>query len=85
AYLLLGEQAVLIAAALPIGFVIGHYLYAIIVQAAESELYRVPMIPSVAGIALATLVLLGVAALSAWVVRRRLDRLDMVEALKSRE
>jgi len=85
AYLLLGEQAVLIAAALPIGFVIGHYLYAIIVQAAESELYRVPMIPSAAGMALATLVLLGVAGLSAWVVRRRLDRLDMVEALKSRE
>ncbi|MBK1727662.1 hypothetical protein CKO13_11700 [Halorhodospira neutriphila] len=85
AYILLGEQALLIAAALPPGMLVGHALFAVIVRAAESELYRIPLIVSPAGMALAAAVVAGVGAVSAYVVRRRLDRLDLVEALKSRE
>jgi len=38
-----------------------------------------------AGFALASLVVLAAALLSALVVRRRLDRLDLVQVMKTRE
>ncbi|BAU57610.1 ABC-type antimicrobial peptide transport system [Halorhodospira halochloris] len=84
-YILIGEQAVLIALALVPGFVIGHFLYAAMVAAVESELYRVPMLPSLSGMATASAVIFAVGLFSGWVVKRRLDRLDLIEVLKSRE
>ncbi|WP_338036021.1 ABC transporter permease [Halorhodospira abdelmalekii] len=84
-YILLGEQALLILLALLPGFVVGHYLYAGLVAAVESDLYRVPLLPSPAGMATAALVVLVVAVISGGVVRRRLNRADLVAVLKARE
>ena len=83
--MLLGEQAVLTVAAIPTGFAIGYGLCALIAWRFESELFRVPLVISGATLAFATIVVAAAAALSGLAVRRRIDRLDLVEVLKTRE
>ncbi|HSR64162.1 MAG TPA: ABC transporter permease [Xanthomonadaceae bacterium] len=83
--LLLGELAVLAFLALPLGFACGQGLTALLVLGFQSELYRVPLAVAPAGQAFAGLVVLAATLLSALLVRRRLDRLDLVAVLKTRE
>ncbi|MGA8259868.1 MAG: FtsX-like permease family protein, partial [Arenicellales bacterium] len=84
-YILLGETALLTLLALPLGCAVGYGLARLITRQFVSELYRVPMIiqPSTFGWAVATG--LAAAAITAFVVRRRLDRLDLIAVLKTRE
>ncbi|MEZ5841374.1 MAG: ABC transporter permease [Hyphomicrobiales bacterium] len=83
--ILLGELALLTLLAQPLGWGIG-YLFARAMSASfESELYRMPFLVEPATFAEASLVVLGAAAISALVVRRRIDRLDLIEVLKTRE
>jgi len=85
AYVLGGELLVLVLLSLVPGVGIGMVLAYIVAKAFSSDLYTVPFVVSDAtiGLALATTLLaaLGVSIL----VGRRLDRLDLVRALKSRE
>ena len=85
AYVLLGELGVLIAAGIPLGFLLGQGMAMHIAERLKSDLFRVPFIiePSTYGFAAAVIV--GSATLSGLLVRRRLDRLDLVAALKTRE
>jgi putative ABC transport system permease protein len=83
--ILLGELAILTIAALPIGAVLGYGLSLAIVQTVDSEVYRFPLIVTPQAIALAYLTIIAAATLSGLVVRRRLDRLDLVAVLKTRE
>ncbi len=83
--ILLGELAVLVLAALPAGLLIGYGLAALTVLANDAELFRVPLFIRPSTYAFATTVVLLAAAASALVVRRGLDRLDLVAVLKSRE
>jgi len=83
--LLSGELAVLAFLALPVGFAAGYGLTALLVLGFQSELYRVPLAVAPAGQAFAGLVVLGATLVSALLVRRRLDRLDLVAVLKTRE
>ena len=85
ARLLLGEQALLTLFALPLGFAIGRALCAALAAAYQWELFRIPLVITPASHAFAVLVVLGAAFASAAVVRRRLDRLDLVAVLKTRE
>jgi putative ABC transport system permease protein len=82
---LLGEIAVLTVAAIPLGLAVGYALAALAVQGLQTETQRFPLIvgPGTYGFAV-TVTLVGT-LLSALVVRRRLDRLDLVAVLKSRE
>jgi len=84
-YILLGEVALLTFVALPLGCAFGFVLASLIVTAFETELYRVPLVvlPSTYGWAMA----IGVSAtaVSAFMVRRRVDRLDLIAVLKTRE
>ena len=85
AYVLGGELLVLVLASLLPGIGIGMALAWYVAQAFSSDIYTVPFFVSDAtiGLALATTLL---AALGATIlVGRRLDRLDLVRALKSRE
>ncbi len=84
-YILLGEIGLLTLAGLPLGCLAGFGLAALTVQAFDTELYRVPLIVDDSTYGIATLICLGAAAVSAALVRRRLDRLDLVEVLKTRE
>ncbi|MCU7930318.1 MAG: ABC transporter permease [Candidatus Thiodiazotropha sp. (ex Codakia rugifera)] len=84
-YILLGEAALLILVGLPLGCFVGHGLGWLMTSAMDSELYRIPLVIKAATDATAVLVTLGATAFSAAVVRRRLDNLDLIAVLKTRE
>lgn len=84
-YILLGEVAVLIAAGLPIGCVFGWMLGWVMMQSFETELYRIPLVIESSTYGIAVLVSLAATVVSAAVVRRRLDHLDLIAVLKTRE
>jgi putative ABC transport system permease protein len=84
-YILLGEAAFLILIGLPLGCFVGHGLGWVMTSAMDSELYRIPLVIKAATDATAVLVTLGATAFSAAVVRRRLDHLDLIAVLKTRE
>ena len=83
--ILLGELTLLTLASLPIGGMLGYALVAMIVRSIESEVYRFPLYVSRAAVAWACLGITAASLISALVVRRRLDRLDLVAVLKVRE
>jgi putative ABC transport system permease protein len=83
--LLLGEQALLTLLAIPLGGLMGWAVSALIVRAAESELYRMPLVITGKTYALAFLIVAVSAFLSGLLVRRRIRNLDLVAVLKTRE
>lgn len=83
--LLLGELFTLAFLALVPGFLLGIGMVWLLVEGFSSELYRVPLVLQPRAFALAALVVLGATAVSGMLVRRRLDRLDLVAALKLKE
>ncbi len=84
-YILLGELALLTLVAIPPGLWLGRELCAYIARSVESELYRVPLVLEPNTYAFAALVVLLAAAGSGLWVRRQLDRLDLIEVLKTKE
>ncbi len=84
-YILLGELALLTLIAIPPGLLLGRALCAYIAIAIESDMYRVPLILEPDTYAFAALIVLIAATLSGLFVRRRLDRLDLIRVLKTRE
>lgn len=83
--LLVGELALLTLASLPVGLAIGTALGRYIMTIFDNEVYRLPFAITAPRVAWSWLTVLVAAALSALAVRRRLDRLDLVSVLKSRE
>ena len=83
--ILLGELAVVTLVALPLGVAMGYGLCVWISHAFSSEVYRIPLVYSPRMAAWAALTTIAASAASALVVRRRLDRLDLVAVLKVRE
>jgi len=84
-YILLGELGLITLIAIPLGFVVGYWLCAYIAQALASDLFRVPLVIETKTYALAAAVVLASAAVSGLIVRHKLDHLDLVEVLKTRE
>ncbi|MGC9369162.1 MAG: ABC transporter permease [Paracoccaceae bacterium] len=84
-FVLLGELAVVTLLALPLAGVLGYYLSFAIAEGFSTELYQIPAIFDPASFGSAMLFVLGAAAISGWLVKRDLDRADLVEALKTRE
>ncbi len=84
-YILLGELAILTLAAIPLGFLFGRWLCAYVAASLESDLFRIPLVTEPSTYSLAAAVVLVSAAVSALVVRHRLDHLDLIAVLKTRE
>lgn len=84
-YILLGELALLAFVALPLGCLAGFALSSLISRAFETELYRVPLVILASTYGWAILIGLTATAVSAFLVRRRVDRLDLIAVLKTRE
>jgi putative ABC transport system permease protein len=84
-YILLAEVALLIVLALPLGCVVGRSLTALIAHLLDTELFRIPVAIQPATYGWAALLTLLSAAGSAAIVRRRIDRLDLIRVLKTRE
>lgn len=85
AVILLGEQAILTAVAIPVGFVIGIGLSVLLALGLSSELYRMPVVFSSFNFVFAFAVILTVAVFSGLMVHYRLNRLDLIAVLKTRE
>ena len=83
--LLLGELGLQLLAALPIGWLAGYGLSAFIVELIHPETFRIPLIIAPRTYAFAALVVLAAGVASALIVRRQIDRLDLVAVLKTRD
>ncbi len=83
--ILLSELAVLTIVAQPLGWAIGYFFAWAMVQGFSSELYRVPLVVERSVYAWASVIVFASALASALVVRQRIDRLDLIEVLKTRE
>jgi len=84
--ILLGEQAVQVLLGIPIGLLLGTWgAKALLELQADPEQFRMPMLISSRTYAFSVVVILASAVLSALLVRRRLDTLDLVGVLKERE
>ena len=84
-YILLGEFAILTAIAIPLGLAIGYGLAAlVVVTVGDTELYRIPLVVGPRTFATAAAGVIVSAIVSCLVVRRRLNRLDLVGVLKTR-
>lgn len=83
--LLLGEMALSIAVALPLGMLLGWGLVHLIAELLQSDQFHFPVVIRARTYAWAGLCVVAAGVASALVVRRRIDHLDMVAALKTRE
>ena len=84
-YILLGELAILLILALPIGSFMGYGLGMIMASAFATELFRVPMIMNSSTYATAMLICISATIASGLIVRRRVNGLNMIRVLKTRE
>lgn len=85
AAILLGEQALLTLAAVPLGLVLGYAFVVVTTWGYDTELFRVPAVVQPRTYALAAATVLAAALVAAGIVRRLLDRLDLVAVLKARD
>ena len=84
-YILLGEIALLTLVAIPVGFIIGRGLCAYMVTAFQTDLFRIPIIIEPSTYSYSAGVVLIASVISGLIVRRRVDQLDLVAVLKTRE
>jgi putative ABC transport system permease protein len=84
-YIFLGELGLLTLASIPLGLLIGRGMSAYLAKAIESDLFRVPVLVESATYSLAAAVVVVSACLSGLIVRHRLDHLDLVAVLKTKE
>jgi putative ABC transport system permease protein len=82
---LVTELGVMVLLAQPLGWLLGYLFSWSVVKGFESDLFRVPFVINMSTFAYSSLVVVGVAVASALIVRRRVDHLDLVRVLKTRE
>jgi putative ABC transport system permease protein len=83
--MLLGEQAAVLVLALPVGVLVGAAFSFALARGFESERFHFPYVMTLHSQVLATGIVTAAAVLAGLVVRRRVRRLDMVAALRTRE
>ena len=83
--ILLGELGFLVSLAIPLGLGIGLWLAHQWAAQAPQELFKLPVVITARTYTESAVTVLIAALLSALVVRRRLDRLDLIGVLKTRE
>jgi putative ABC transport system permease protein len=79
------EIVILAAAAVPVGLVLGSGLARGILMKVNTETVRLPLILTTSNYAYATLVVSIATGVSLWLVCRKLNKLDLVGALKAPE
>ncbi len=83
--LLLGELAAVVIIAQPVGWGLGYLFAWAMAEGFRTDLYRVPLVVNREVYAWASLIVFAAAAISGLAVGRRIDRLDMIDVLKTRE
>ncbi|MGB8331849.1 MAG: ABC transporter permease [Polyangiales bacterium] len=82
---LLGELGIQVLLSIPIGLAIGTWMSKAMMSMSDPEQYRLPVSLSATTYAYAAGVTMAAGAISALMVRRKLDRLDLIAVLKTRE
>ncbi len=85
AFILLGELGFLTVLALPIGCLLGYIFAAGMAESFSSELFRIPLFIAPSTYAISMIVVIVAAVLSGIIVGRRINQLDMVAVLKTRD
>ncbi len=85
ARILLGEFAIIVALAIPLGCVLGKYYTSYLLGSMENEIYRIPVYVDTQIYVYASMIAVGAAIASSFLVSRLLVTMDIVEMLKSRE
>jgi putative ABC transport system permease protein len=83
--LLLGELALELALAVPVGLALGRGLAEFLAAVTHGETMTIPVVVSGRTLAIAAFTMIGSGVLSALIVRRRIDQLDLIAVLKTRE
>jgi putative ABC transport system permease protein len=83
--LLLGELAIELLVAIPLGLWLGYLLSVLIISFTHTETFSIPVIIQPRTYAYAALATLLAGVVSALIVRHRIDHLDLVAVLKTRE
>ncbi|MEQ8481605.1 MAG: FtsX-like permease family protein [Hoeflea sp.] len=82
---LLTELGVMVVLAQPLGWVIGRGFSELVAKGFDSDLFRIPLVINAHTYAVSSLVVLAAALVSALIVRRRIDHLDLIRVLKTRD
>jgi len=85
ARILFGEFMIEIALAIAIGVALSPGIIALITRFHSNESFQIPGVIGARTLVAACVVVIAAAAASAYVVRRRIDRLDLVAVLKTRD
>ncbi len=85
AQILFGQFAIEIALAIPIGLLLSQGIVTLIARFHSSESFQIPGVVGARTYAAATAIVVVTALASAYIVRRRVDRLDLVAVLKTRD
>jgi putative ABC transport system permease protein len=83
--MLLSELALEVALAVPIGLWLGYRFVRWLVEFHATELFSIPAIVAPRSYAIAALIVVAAAIASALIVRMRIDRLDLIAVLKTRD
>jgi putative ABC transport system permease protein len=84
-FILLGELAILTLVAIPIGLLMGKMMSWYMIQEIPQDIFRIPLIIEYPTYALAATVVIIASLLSSLVVRSKLDHLDLIAVLKTKE
>lgn len=84
-FVLVGEMMLLTLVAIPVGWLVGHFLADAMVTAMSNDLMQMPFIITKRTYALAGVAVFVASLAAVLLVRRRLDHVDLVMALKARE
>jgi putative ABC transport system permease protein len=84
-YILIGELALLTLVAIPVGFLIGRILCAIMIEGVQTDVFRIPLVIERSTYAFATTVVIVSACISGLIIRQKLNKLDLVSVLKAKE
>jgi len=71
--------------ALPLGAGIGYFLTFAISEGFSTELYQIPASFNASSYGTAIIIVVASAVLSGWLVKRDIERADLVTSLKTRE
>lgn len=85
AFVLLGELTLVTLIALPIGAALGYYLSLAISEGFSTDIYQIQPVYTSENYGIAGLAVIFASLVSGWLVKRDIDRIDLVSALKSKE
>jgi putative ABC transport system permease protein len=83
--ILLAELGIEMLIAVPLGLVMAQGFVELLLRARDNETFTIPAVISSATFTSAALIVIAAGLASAFLVRRRIDRLDLVAVLKTRD